>query len=87
MAIQFVVDWPVLLNELRNMGIGSGQISMRVYLSSGNIREYRAGLKSPMHANGERIIEYWMRKTGKNRSQLPMVEKIVTVATDIAQAS
>lgn len=69
------------------MGIKSGQIGMRVDLSSGSIREYRLGSKTPLHNNGERIIEYWMRITAKDRSQLPMIEKVVALATDIAIAS
>jgi hypothetical protein len=84
---QIVVDWPRLLNELRHMGIRSGQIGMRVNLSSGSVREYRLGIKAPLHSNGERIIQYWSRVTGKDRSQLPMVEKVVAAATEIAQAS
>lgn len=75
-TVEIVVDWQAMLNELRHMGIRTGQISMRVGLSSGNIREYRLGIKSPMHCNGERIIEYWMRLTAKTREQLPMVERV-----------
>lgn len=75
-TVETVVDWSEMLNELRRMGIRTGQISMRVHLSSGNIREYRLGMKSPMHNNGEKIIEYWMRLTQKTRDQIPMVERV-----------
>lgn len=75
-AIETVVNWSEMLNELRRMGIRTGQISMRVHLSSGNIREYRLGIKAPMHSNGERIIEYWIKLTGKTRADLPMMERV-----------
>lgn len=83
-AIEVVVDWQAVLNELRTMGIRTGQISMRVHLSSGMLREYRLGLKAPGHANGEKIIAYWMRLTDKSREQIPTKEIIVATATEIA---
>lgn len=74
--VQLVVDWPQMLNELRRLEIRTGQISEFTGLSTGNIREYRLGEKSPMHFNGERIILFWMQCTGKNRALLPMVERV-----------
>lgn len=74
--IQLVVDWPEMLNELRRLQIRTGMIGEFTGLSTGNIREYRLGLKSPMHANGERIIAFWIQATRKERAQLPMIERV-----------
>lgn len=70
------VDWTALLNELRRLRIRTGMIGEFTGLSTGNIREYRLGNKSPLHANGERIIYFWMQATHKGREQLPMRERI-----------
>ena len=72
--VHLAVDWPQVLNDLRQRRVKTGLIARYTGLSTGNIREYRLGVKSPMHANGERIIEFWIRETGKQRVQLPLVQ-------------
>lgn len=74
--IQLVVDWPEMLNELRRLQIRTGMIGEFTGLSTGNIREYRLGLKAPLHSNGERLIAFWIQCTLKPREQLPMVERV-----------
>ena len=70
------VDWPALLNDLRRRGLRTGTIAEFAYLSTGNIRDYRLGVKCPNHAHGERIIAFWMSSTMQTREQLPMRDMV-----------
>lgn len=75
-APSLVVDWQALLNDLRRRGLRTGTIAEQVGLSSGNLREYRLGLKCPMHANGERLIEFYLASTMQTRDRIPMREAV-----------
>lgn len=67
-----VVDWVILLEQLRDLGVRTGTISENTGIAVSTLREYRLAMKSPLHANGEAIIRYWCERTGLNRAQVPM---------------
>jgi orotate phosphoribosyltransferase-like protein len=70
-APNFVVDWSELLNDLRRRGLRTRQIAENLEMSHSTLVEYGQGVKSPLHANGERLIAYWCSVTSKTREEVP----------------
>jgi hypothetical protein len=71
------VDWPLLLEELRLTKLSFREIAKVVEVSHVALINYSAMTSSPLHANGERLIEFWCQRTGKVRQQVPMTECVV----------
>lgn len=78
-AVKMAVDWVALLDELQALELKTREIAQHIGLSHSMLVEYRQGVKSPSHANGERLIEFWTRCTGKQRDLLPMCEQLPTM--------
>ena len=76
-----VVDWVTLMAELRRMGMPARTIASHVSLSHSVLIDYAQGVKSPIHANGERLIAFWMQATGKAREQLPTTAPILSASS------
>ena len=76
-----VVDWPELLHELRRAGFHTGSIAEHTELGASTLREYRAGVSTPLHANGERLIRFWAQALGKDRAQLPIAPPQLSAAS------
>jgi hypothetical protein len=76
MSVQpnFVVDWEALLEQLRDLEVRTGTISEATGIAVSTIREYRLGMKTPLHAKGEAIIRFWCSTTGRDRKDLPMTQ-------------
>lgn len=75
-----VVDWPLLLEELRVSGGRSfRELARATELSHVSLFNYANGVTSPSHATGERLIAYWCERTGKHRGELPMVQALKIV--------
>lgn len=75
-ATKLVVDWVALLEQLHAKDLGTRVIAQHIGLSHSMLVEYRQGVKSPTHANGERLIAFWTMCTGKQRDDLPMCEQL-----------
>jgi len=75
-AVKLVVDWVTLLEQLRDAGIRTGTISERTGVAVSTLREYRLGIKSPLHSSGEAIVRFWCESTGKDREFVPMTEQL-----------
>lgn len=69
-----VVDWPALLEQLRDREVRTGTISEHTGIAVSTLREYRGGLKSPLHSNGEALIRFWCKATGQVRELVPMTQ-------------
>lgn len=77
-----VVDWPLLLEELRLSGLTFRQIAEVTDVSHVTLINYSNQATTPLHSNGERLISFWIHRTGKPRDQLPtayVVKRITSI--------
>lgn len=65
------VDWVAIIQQLRETKT-IPQIAEGSGLAKNMIIGMANGYNHPRHANGELIIAFWMRETGKTRDDLPM---------------
>lgn len=79
-AAELVVDWAAIMMQLQKLGIGPRALGRELTISHSQLIEYREYVKTPNHANGERIIEYWCRATGAARDSVPMMPHVASAA-------
>jgi len=67
-----MVDWSRVLLDLRfTYRYSATQIGREVGLSHTQVSRLSSN-GQPFHSNGERIIELWIKQTGKTRDDLPL---------------
>lgn len=72
-AAKPVIDWPAVIDELRQRGLTSAAIAEQCGISATTIKEWRQGIKSPLYSTGEALVAFWCQFTGKTVEQLPRV--------------
>jgi hypothetical protein len=75
-----VVDWVTLLDQLRQSGARTTQISQMSGIPRTTLFSYRDGTSSPSHAKGEVLISLWIGITRRPREQLPMTNPAASAA-------
>lgn len=78
-----VIDWALLLEELRLSSLTFRDIATAVDVNHTSLIKYSQQATSPSHATGERLIAFWMQTTGKTRDQLPtalVVKKVTSMS-------
>lgn len=64
------VDWFRLLADLKRSGLSLYDIERETSIPTSTLGGYIDGAE-PRYANGERLIDLWLRKTGRNVDTLP----------------
>jgi hypothetical protein len=59
---------------LRSQGLSIRQMSAEIDISKSALTDVGNGYKNPGHWNGEKLIAYYLQRTGRTRDQLPTVE-------------
>ena len=75
-----VVDWSAIIADLRRHGISTYQLEGLVGISKSQLVGYGAGTSAPLHAPGERLIEFWCQITTSTREQLPRTRPPLSAA-------
>lgn len=69
-----VVDWFMLLVELKKQGYSHHKIFNHTKIPVGTLAGFKQG-SEPKHGDGERLISLWCKVTGKNREFVPRVTR------------
>jgi hypothetical protein len=68
---ELVVDFAGMLASLRRIGYGINRIATRAHVSRTAVRNYCVDT-TPLHPQGERLIQAWCELSGSPREAVPM---------------
>ncbi|WP_439671443.1 hypothetical protein [Cupriavidus necator] len=71
-SAEMVVDWHALLIQLQRAGQSTSKIAAGSNVRRSTFLGWKNGGAQPRHPEGERMIAFWCRVTGKGRADLPM---------------
>lgn len=64
-------DWSEIIFDLRRAGVGQVEIARQLgVVGESSVRKYMAG-SSPSHWRGERLLDLWESRTGRDRTEAP----------------
>lgn len=64
------IDWFRVLADLRRAGLSTIAVGSQLQVPDSTIRGWKMG-SEPRHADGESLVDLWMRVLGRQRAQLP----------------
>lgn len=67
-----VTDWFRIICDLGNCGLSLQGISDTLKIPKPTINNWKIG-SEPKHSDGERLINLWRNKTGREKTDLPKV--------------
>lgn len=65
------VDWFAIFSGLLRRGITLALVSQQTKVPTGTLQGWKQGAE-PKHADGERIIAFYLQVTGESREKVPM---------------
>ena len=68
------VDWFKIINDLENTKLDRIDIAKAVGAGKSTVTEWRSLKFNPKYAQGERLVDLWIRRTGKDRKSLPRLK-------------
>jgi len=72
------VDFAQLIAQLQAVPLSFSQIAERAEVSKSSLVMLSSGSHAqPLHANGERLVEFWCRVTNRRREDLPRVRSLL----------
>lgn len=69
------IHWPRIINDLCHLGLSLSSISLAIGLDRNKVERMRRDGTCPKFDDGEILIEFWMSKTGKSRSEIPRLSR------------
>ena len=78
-TITLTVDWFTVVAELKRHGYSLYTLAAMVGIPKDTIYRWACG-SMPNHADGERVILFWIDTTGKERAMLPMKPRELSAA-------
>ncbi len=70
-AVAMRVDWFQVIADLRRCGYHNSSVAEVVGVARSTILYWGQG-GEPKYTDGERLVEFWSRATGRDRAHLPM---------------
>lgn len=67
-----ITDWFAVITEINRLGITHRDIADQIGIPKTTIIDWKQGAE-PRHADGEVLIDFWCRVTGKDRFDIPTV--------------
>ena len=64
------IDWFRVLADLQEAGFPNDETAHQIDAPVRTLRDWKYGAE-PRHADGERLIGFWVLATGKDRESLP----------------
>lgn len=68
---RFRTDWLRVVTDLREKGYSQAEIAKRAAISEPSLRSWKEG-HEPLHDAGHRLLEIWVKVTGKAYNDRPM---------------
>ena len=70
-VIEYAVDWPRVIDDLRRAGLSLQDIVDRANLPRSTVRDWRRKGSDATHRFGERLLDLWVEATGTSRDLRP----------------
>ena len=71
-APEIRIDWFQVINDLGRRGFPLQLIADSVDVAKSTVHGWKQGAE-PKHGDGERLIAFWCRASGRDRGDLPMI--------------
>ena len=66
------VDWFAVLCDLKRCGFAAQGVAEEIGVAKSTLFGWKQGAE-PKHGDGERLIAFWCRASGRDRGDLPMI--------------